>query len=152
MWWRLVCTNFSWPRSSFESLCVLLQLFCPFSCLFGRRYFPSIDSLDDPCCPPYYLYLLKPWHRLCHLPSSPSPSSICHGCLSTGLVCTHVLCPFSPPLRCWMRVLLGYRLSPDIVVPLTPLAIERIFCHLCFPAFMSWRFSPCQRKTVCLKA
>lgn len=39
---------------------------------------------------------MKTWHGLCHLPSSPSPSSICHGPLRSSRVCTHTPPPPSP--------------------------------------------------------
>lgn len=57
-----------------------------------------------------------------------------------------------PPLRCCMRVLFSYQLTPDIPVPLFLPASERICCHLCIPTIIFWRFSPSQWKTVCLKA
>lgn len=55
-----------------------------------------------------------------------------------------------PPLRCCMHVLFGYQLSPDILVPLSLPACERICCHLCIPTIIFWRFSPSQWKTECV--
>ncbi len=56
-----------------------------------HRYFLLHVSLNViPASPPYNPQVLKTWHRLCYLPSSPSPSSICHGSLRTGRVCAHI--------------------------------------------------------------
>lgn len=65
--------------------------------LFAWRYVLFRVSLNViPASPPYNPQVMKTWHKLCHLPSSPLPSSICHGSLRTGLVCVHIPRPFSP--------------------------------------------------------
>lgn len=121
---------------------------------FPQRYFVFRVSLNTiPASPSYNPQVLKTWHGLCHLRSSPSPSSICHASLRTGLVCAHNPPPpvlSHPPLRCCMHVLFGYQLSPDILVLLSLPASERICCHLCIPTIIFWRFSPSQWKTECV--
>lgn len=52
-----------------------------------------------------------------------------------------------PPLRWCIHVLFGYSLSPDILVPQSLPACEKICCHLCIPTIIV--FSP-QWKTECV--
>lgn len=81
-----------------------------------------------------------------------SPHRHCHHQFVTALCAQVLSLPIflvlsHPPLRCCMRVLFGSQLSPDILVPLTLPATERICCHLCIPAIIFWR-PPNERQSV----
>lgn len=142
-----------WIRTLF---CVPFKLFQTFRVLrFAWRYHPFRVSLNViPASLSYNPQVMRTWHELCHLPSSPIARhrfvpALCAQVSSVPAspVLSH------PPLRRWMHVLFGYRFSPDMLVPLSLPACERICCRLCIPTIIFWRFSPYQWKTrVCLKA
>lgn len=93
---------------------------------------------------PYNPQVLKTWHRLCHLSSSPLPSSICHGSPRTGLVCAHI-----PPS--FLTLHLGDACmsflasaqpwhtssSSPVCLPVKESVVIYVFLPLSF-----WRFSP----------
>lgn len=121
-----------------------------FSLICTEIFSVRCQSKSDPCYPPYYPQVLKP----CHLPSSPSPSSICHSSLRAGRVRARVHPP-SPSfvtlhLDAACAFLWAPSFSPDILGLLTMAASERICYHLCIPAIIFWRFSPSQWKTECV--
>lgn len=72
-----------------------------------------------PSSPPHNLQVLKTWHGLCDIRSSPSPSSIWRGSRRTGRVCARIPLPsfLTLHLGAALHVLFGYQLSPDILVP-----------------------------------
>lgn len=96
---------------------------------------------------PYNPQVLKTWHRLCHLPSSPLPSSICHGSPRTGLVCAHI-----PPSfltlhlgdACMSFLACSSALTYRFLQPCLPACLpvkESVVIYVFLPLSF-WRFSP----------